>query len=157
MAGPWIPSILLVEDNPSDILMIGEAFVSAGFEVRMKSVWNGQEALEFLQRRGRHASATRPDIVLLDMNLPILSGREVLAAMAADGSLNTIPVVILTGSRFEGSAQQLYPADRSLFIVKPPGFRELVDVIRRVARFAASFREPPPYPLDFAHCTRDEP
>jgi len=134
-----VPRVLLAEDNPSDVTMLREAVASAGGALAIENVWNGQEALDYLRRRGRFCAAARPDVVLLDINLPVLSGREVLAEMAADDDLGAIPVVILTGSRFESGAQALYPADRCLFVVKPPHFRELVELVRRVASFAAPF------------------
>lgn len=143
MTASRVTKVLLAEDNPSDVRMLQEALVSAGVAMSLESVWNGQEALDYLRRRGRHADAPRPDVVVLDINLPILDGREVLAAMACDDELNTLPVVILTGSRFEGGARALYPAERCLFVVKPPHFRDLVDLVRRVAAFAAAFQPPP--------------
>jgi CheY-like chemotaxis protein len=138
-----VMNVLLAEDNPGDVRMLREAIVSAGVHLTLESAWSGQEALDHLRRRGRHATATRPDVVVLDINLPILNGREVLAAMAGDDELNTIPVVILTGSRFEGGAGDLYPADRCLFAVKPSHFGDLVELVRRIASFAAGFAASP--------------
>jgi CheY-like chemotaxis protein len=142
MSTPPAMKALLVEDNPSDVLMIRESLVSAGLALELAVVWNGQEALDYLRRSGGHAAAPRPDVVLLDINLPILSGREVLAAMAADSDLRTIPVVILTGSRFEEDVTALYSQERCLFLVKPFDFPAFVELTRRVTDFAASFRTP---------------
>jgi CheY-like chemotaxis protein len=140
MGLPGSLSVLLVEDNPSDILLLQEAIVSAGIAVDLAVARNGREALDVLRGPDSSGSRLRPDVVLLDVNLPILGGREVLAEMAADPGLNTIPVVISTGSRQESGLAALYPAGRCLFSVKPVAFREMVALVHRVAQFAGSFR-----------------
>jgi CheY-like chemotaxis protein len=133
--------VLLVEDNPSDVVMFREALASAGLAVDLDVSWNGQEALDRLRRHGGQPAAARPDLVVLDVNLPILSGRELLAEMVADDTLNSIPVVVLTGSRFEKESMAMYPEDRCLFIVKPFDFQSLVEIVRRVFGFASSCRD----------------
>jgi CheY-like chemotaxis protein len=131
--------ILLVEDNPSDVLFFQEAVASAGTTVELTVAWNGREALDLLGKPDASGSPLRPDVVVLDVNLPILGGREVLAAMAADPKLNTIPVVVTTGSRHEAGLVALYPEGRCLFFIKPVAFREMIDLVHRVERFAESF------------------
>lgn len=137
MKEPQSLRVLLVEDNPSDVVIFREAIATAGVAVDLQVAWNGQEALDRL--RSQEAGA-RPDAVVLDVNLPILSGREMLAQMAADADLNTIPVVILTGSRLENESRALYREDRCIFVVKPFDFPALVDVAHRIVEFAAPFR-----------------
>jgi CheY-like chemotaxis protein len=90
--------ILLVEDSPADVLITREAFTEARLLNDIHVVEDGVQALEFLRRQGRYASAPRPDLILLDLNLPRKNGREVLAEIKADNSLKTIPVIVLTTS-----------------------------------------------------------
>jgi CheY-like chemotaxis protein len=132
--------MLLVEDNPSDVLLFQEALAVAGVAVDLKVAWNGQEALNLLCGRGP-SGGVQTDVVVLDINLPILGGGEVLTAMAADPELSTIPVVITTGSRFESNYAALYTADRCLFKVKPVAFRDIVELVACAAQFALSHRD----------------
>jgi CheY-like chemotaxis protein len=133
-------AMLLVEDNPSDVLLFQEALAAAGAAVDLTVAWNGQEALNLLCGRDPSRPGLRPDVVVLDINLPILGGGEVLTAMATDPDLSTIPVVITTGSRFESHHAALYPADRCLFKVKPVSFTAMVEMVQCAEQFAVSHR-----------------
>lgn len=139
MTEPQPLRALLVEDNPSDVVIFREAIATAGLAVEVEVAWNGQEALDRLRNPG--AADARPDVVILDVNLPILSGREMLTQMGADDRLSAIPVVILTGSKFENECRAAYREDRCIFVVKPFDFPALVEVARRIVAFAAPFRD----------------
>src|ERR1700681_303417 len=93
--------VLLVEDNPGDVRLTQEAFRDANMSIRLHVASDGVEAMAFLRREGPHANAARPDLILLDLNLPKMDGREVLAQIKADGRLKNIPIVILTTSDTE--------------------------------------------------------
>jgi CheY-like chemotaxis protein len=126
--------IMLIEDDPSDVYLTREAFADYKLRNRLIVFGNGRHALDYL--RGRYPGSSLPDLILLDLNLPGLDGRDLLAELAADPLLGAIPVVILTGSRAEADilrARRLRVAD---FVVKPVDFGRLVDVVKRVEGLA---------------------
>ena len=128
--------ILLIEDDPGDVLLTREAFADNKVRNRLTVCGNGREALAYLRRRGPHADATLPDLILLDLSLPVLDGRDLLAEIARDPGLRDIPVVILTNSLAERDilqARQLRAAD---YVSKPVDFCRLVDVVKRIERLA---------------------
>lgn len=135
MSAPALET-LVVEDNPGDVLLLAEAVERAGLAARLHVVEDGREALAFLRRSGPHAAAPRPDLIVLDLNLPVMSGREVLAELAAAPELHEIPVAVLTTSRIEASICDGYPAGRCRYFVKPGDFFELVQIVCEIARFA---------------------
>ena len=111
--------VLLVEDSPGDVRLTQEAFRDANKSIHLHVVSDGVEAMAFLRREGAHAGATRPDLILLDLNLPKMDGREVLAQIKGDGSLKTIPTVILTTSESEADIVKSYQLQANCYLSKP--------------------------------------
>ena len=127
--------ILLVEDDPGDVLLIREAFEDNKVHNRLHVVPDGVEALTFLRQEGEHADAPRPDLVLLDLNLPRKDGREVLAEVKGDESLQHIPVVVLTTSKAEEDVLRSYKLHANAYVTKPVEFDRFIDVVRRIDEF----------------------
>ena len=127
--------ILLVEDSPSDIDLTIEALKEAKVRNRLSIVEDGVAAVEFLRRQGKHAGAPRPDLVLLDLNLPRKDGREVLAEIKSDPDLKTIPVVVLTTSRAEQDVLQAYKHHANCYITKPVDFEQFLHVVHHIESF----------------------
>ncbi|MEV4139812.1 response regulator [Dactylosporangium sp. NPDC049742] len=132
--------ILLVEDDPGDVLITREAFADHKVSNRLTVCADGADALRFLRREGAYATAPRPDIVLLDLNLPGVDGRTVLAAIHADPALNDIPVVVLTSSRAEEDFLRSHELRVDTYIAKPVDFASLMHVVRRIETFYISVR-----------------
>ena len=131
-------TILLVEDDPGDQELTRRAFEEGRILNRLEIVEDGQQALDYLRRRGAFADADRaprPDLVLLDLNLPRLDGREVLKAMRADADLRSIPVVVLTTSREEDDVAQTYDLGVNSFISKPLDMDEFVGLLRSLEQY----------------------
>ena len=127
--------ILLVEDNPGDVRLTQEIFKEGKLGNRLSVVTDGEEALAFLRRQGRYAAATRPDIILLDLNLPKKDGREVLAELKADPELKRIPVVILTTSKAEQDILRAYDLHANCYINKPVDLEEFLRVVKVIEEF----------------------
>jgi two-component system, chemotaxis family, response regulator Rcp1 len=127
--------ILLVEDNPGDVRLIKEALKEGKVWNNPHVVGDGEAALDFLFRRGQFAGAPRPDLVLLDLNLPRKDGRQVLSTIKADGDLRRIPVVILTTSKEEEDILRAYNLAANCYITKPVEFDQFLRVIRMVEEF----------------------
>lgn len=127
--------ILLVEDNPGDIRLTQMALSTAKVLNTMIVIEDGESAIEYLERRGRYATARRPDLILLDLNLPRLSGREVLARIKADDELKTIPVVILTTSENETDILDSYRHYANCYVTKPLDFAQFGKVVRTIEDF----------------------
>jgi CheY-like chemotaxis protein len=127
--------ILLVEDNPADILLTEEAFGEAHFLHRLHVARDGVEALSFLRRQGPHAHVPTPDVILLDLNMPRMGGLEVLDVLKADHALRNIPVVVLTTSRAESDIWRSYNLHANAYIPKPVTISEFVDVIKSFGSF----------------------
>lgn len=137
--------ILLVEDNPGDVELTREAFRDARIVNRIHEARDGDEAMEFLRHRGPHADAPRPDLVLLDLNLPRKDGREVLEEIKGDAELRRIPVVILTSSRAEADVRQSYDRYANCYITKPVDLEQFLQVVREIEEFwLAVVKLPPP-------------
>jgi CheY-like chemotaxis protein len=111
--------VLLVEDSPGDVRLTQEAFRDANPSVRLHVAADGVEAMEFLKREGAHADAPRPDLILLDLNLPRMDGREVLVRIKEDGALKAIPTVILTTSDSEADIVKSYELQTNCYLSKP--------------------------------------
>jgi two-component system response regulator len=127
--------ILLVEDSPTDVLMTVEAFKYAKVLNNLHVVENGVDALAFLRRQGAHAGAPRPDLILLDLNLPRKDGREVLADIKADPELKIIPVVVLTTSKAEEDVVKAYGLHANCYVTKPVDFASFAEVVRSIEQF----------------------
>ena len=124
--------ILLVEDSPSDAEFTVEALKEAKVRNHLNVVEDGVQAMEFLRRQGQFAQAPRPDLIMLDLNLPRKDGREVLAELKADDTLKTIPVVVLTTSRAEQDVLRAYQLHANCYITKPVDFQQFLNVVRSI-------------------------
>lgn len=127
--------VLLVEDNPGDVRLTCEAFRSAGMEVPLHVASDGVEAMAFLRREGEFARAPRPDLVLLDLNLPKMDGREVLAQIKQDKNLRTIPTVILTTSEAGSDILRSYELQANCYLSKPQQLDDFEALVRCVNDF----------------------
>lgn len=127
--------ILMVEDSPSDVLITREALLGSKLINEMHVVEDGVEAMAFLRRQGNYAQASRPDLVLLDWNLPRKSGKEVLAEIKSDEQLKLIPVVILTSSKAEEDVLKAYGLHANAYITKPVSFQSFVDLVGTLGQF----------------------
>jgi chemotaxis family two-component system response regulator Rcp1 len=130
-----VVEILLVEDNEGDVRLTREALKEGRIRNRLSVVGDGEQALAFLRREGTYAEAPRPDLILLDLNLPRLDGREVLAEIKNDANLKSIPVVVLTSSRTEQDLLRAYDLHANCFITKPVEFEQFIDVVRSIEDF----------------------
>jgi two-component system, chemotaxis family, response regulator Rcp1 len=127
--------LLLVEDNPGDVRLTEELFRRVNDSVRLHVAADGVEAMEFLRREGAYARVPRPVLILLDLNLPKLDGREVLRLIKADEQLKTIPVLILAMSDAPGDVRNSYQAQANCYLKKPFSVEEFQDLILAVDRF----------------------
>ncbi|HMI52213.1 MAG TPA: response regulator [Candidatus Saccharimonadales bacterium] len=127
--------VLLVEDSPGDVRLTQEAFKDAKVHINLHVATDGAEAMAFLKREGAHANATRPDLILLDLNLPKKDGREVLAELKENPILKTIPVVILTTSASETDIQGSYQNHANCFVTKPVNLEGFLKVVRSIDSF----------------------
>ena len=127
--------ILLVEDNPGDVELTREALHDSKVHMRLSVASDGVEALAFLAREGPHADAPRPDLILLDLNLPKKDGRAVLGEIKADPALSSIPVVVLTSSEAERDIAHAYALHANCFVTKPIGLDQFVEIVRSIEQF----------------------
>lgn len=132
---PGPVEILLVEDSPSDAELTVEALREAKVRNHLNVVEDGVEAMRFLRREGDYALAPRPDLIMLDLNLPRKDGREVLAELKADPLLKTIPVVVLTTSRAEQDVLRAYDLHANCYVTKPVDFEQFLQVVRSIESF----------------------
>ena len=135
MAGRGAPEpvVLLVEDDPGDVMMISEAFEESKQCGELYAVGDGEQALNFLRRAGGFTNAPRPGLILLDLSLPGRDGLEILAEVKTDADLLTIPVVVLTSSRSPKDIQRCYSLHANAYVTKPKDFDGMSEVIRRIA------------------------
>ncbi|MCC5845483.1 MAG: response regulator [Verrucomicrobia bacterium] len=127
--------VLLVEDNPGDVRLAREALKEGKLHVRLHVVSDGEAACDYLFQRGRYEDARRPDLILLDLNLPLKNGQEVLKEIKADDSLKIIPVVVLTTSEAEEDVMQSYSLHANCFVSKPLGLGEFQKVVKSIEQF----------------------
>jgi two-component system, chemotaxis family, response regulator Rcp1 len=127
--------ILLIEDNAADVRLTKEALQEGKVRNNLTVARDGEEALEMLRQLGPHAGAARPDLILLDLNLPRKDGREVLATLKADPSLKHIPVVVLTTSSAEVDILKSYQLHANCYITKPVDLEQFVNVVRSIDEF----------------------
>ena len=126
------PLVLLVEDDPGDVMMITEAFEESKQPGELYTVGDGGQALSFLRRAGGFTAAPRPGLILLDLSLPGRDGLEILAEVKTDGDLLTIPVVVLTSSRSPKDIQRCYSLHANAYVTKPKDFDGMSEVIRKI-------------------------
>ncbi|MET8086127.1 response regulator [Micromonospora sp. NPDC049275] len=127
--------ILVVDDDPGDVLMIEEALADSDVEKIIDVVSDGEEAMEFLRAEGRHVQARRPDVILLDLNMPRMDGRQVLGAVKQDEDLRTIPIVVLTTSNADTDIVGSYTLQANAYVTKPIDLDDFNDVVRRIDEF----------------------
>ncbi|WP_447035077.1 response regulator [Streptomyces sp. DSM 118878] len=127
--------VLLVEDDPGDELMTREAFEDNKIGNTLHVVRDGEEALDFLYRRGEHTEAPRPDLILLDLNLPKYDGRQVLEQIKSDADLTDIPVVVLTTSAAEEDILRSYKLHANAYVTKPVDLDQFIAAVRRIDDF----------------------
>jgi CheY-like chemotaxis protein len=130
--------VLLVEDDPGDVLLIREAFEFNKVHNNLNVVSDGEQALAYLRREGAYEGVNRPDLVLLDLNLPRKDGREVLGEVKADQDLRTIPVVVLTTSEAEEDVLKSYQLHANAYVTKPVDFERFVSIVRQIDDFFVS-------------------
>jgi len=130
--------VLLVEDDPGDVLLIREAFEFNKVHNNLNVVSDGEQALSYLRREGEWSDALRPDLVLLDLNLPRKDGREVLAEAKSDPSIRAIPIVVLTTSEAEEDVLKSYELHANAYVTKPVDFERFVSIVRQIDDFFVS-------------------
>jgi chemotaxis family two-component system response regulator Rcp1 len=130
-----IKTVLLAEDSPGDVRLTQEAFRDANRSIQLQVVSDGVEAMAFLRREGDYINAPRPDLILLDLNLPKMDGREVLAQIKQDDDLRTIPTVILTTSDAEADIVKSYQLQANCYLTKPVQFDEFASLVRSINDF----------------------
>ncbi len=136
--------ILLVEDNPGDIDLTKEALKDCKLANKLSTVLDGEQAMAFLRKEGDYADVDRPDLILLDLNLPRKGGQEVLAEVRADESLKLIPIVILTASKAEKDIVQSYDLKCNCYVTKPIDFDQFKQVVEAIDEFWFSIVKLPP-------------
>jgi two-component system, chemotaxis family, response regulator Rcp1 len=127
--------ILLVEDSPGDVRLTREAFKDAKVHINLHVASDGAEAMDFLHREGKHANALRPDLILLDLNLPKKDGREVLQEIKESPTLKSIPVVVLTTSSSDADILRSYKLHANCYITKPVGLNGFLEVVKSIDNF----------------------
>jgi two-component system response regulator len=127
--------VLLVEDSPGDVRLTREAFKDAKVHINLSVASDGAEAIAFLEHEGKYADAPRPDLILLDLNLPKKDGREVLAEIKESPTLMSIPVVVLTTSASEADILRSYRLHANCYITKPVGLEGFLDVVKSIDSF----------------------
>jgi len=149
--------ILLIEDSPSDTELTVEALKEAKVRNCLSVVEDGVQALEFLRRQGIYADAARPDLILLDLNLPRKDGREVLAEIKSDPDLKTIPVIVLTTSRADQDISRAYELNANCYITKPVDFEKFLKVIHSIETYWLLIVTLPPKPVVLAPSSQTHP
>lgn len=127
--------VLLVEDSPGDVRLTQEAFREANIDIKLHVAPDGVEAMEFLRREGSHGNAPRPDLILLDLNLPRMDGREALALIKADDELKSIPTVILTTSEAEADIVKSYQLQANCYLSKPVQLDVFETLVKSINEF----------------------
>ena len=128
-------NLLLVEDNPADVRLTEEALKEGSISVSLSVASDGVEAVDFVFRRGKYANAPRPDLILLDLNLPRKSGREVLSEIKGDPDLKRIPILVMTTSTAEQDVARAYSLNANCYIAKPLELAEFIGVVQSIEDF----------------------
>lgn len=127
--------VFLVEDNKADIRLIEEALKNSSIDYQLVTVRNGVDAMAYLRQEEPYADAPRPNLIILDLNLPKKDGREVLVEIKSDNNLKRIPVIVLTTSRNEDDVQQSYDLNANCFITKSRNLSQLFTIVKRIEEF----------------------
>jgi chemotaxis family two-component system response regulator Rcp1 len=127
--------VLLVEDNPADADLTRECFATSTFPVELSVSPNGTDAYDFIRKRGSHVSADTPDLILLDLNLPGIDGRQILSELKRDSELRRIPVTILTSSTADRDVTESYNIGANCYMVKPLDFKSFQAIVRTIENF----------------------
>lgn len=135
--------VLLVEDNPGDVRLTREALSEGGRQIRLNVVNDGLEAMRYLRREGAYSGAGRPNLILLDLNLPKKDGREVLSEIKADKDLRLIPVVVMTTSDAPPDIRRAYDLHANCYVTKPADFGDFVTLVRSIETFWLSVAKVP--------------
>jgi len=133
--GERLMEILLVDDNPGDLRLAAEALKEVNVQARLHTAKDGMEAMAFLRRRGKYVNAPRPDLILLDLNMPRMNGRQVLAEIKEDSVLKHIPVVVLTGSRELDDMVKTYDLHANSYVTKPADFEQFIVMLNSITSF----------------------
>jgi len=139
-------NILLVEDDPGDVVLVREALAERALPVRLEVVGDGVEAMSYVRAEDGYASRSMPDLILLDLNLPRKSGTEVLAEIKADAALCTIPVIVLTTSKADADVLAAYREHANAYVTKPSDFARFREIVQRIDEFYAGVVRLPPHP-----------
>ncbi len=143
MEGPSPVVMLLAEDNPADVVFFNEAVEDSRTPAKVYVVGNGADVLRFVQREEPFSDAPRPEVIVLDLNLPVRNGNDVLVDLMNEPLLGTIPVAILTTSTSEKHVCRTYSPGRCLYFVKTDEFAKLKDIVREIADYARKLKDPP--------------
>jgi len=127
--------LLLIEDNSGDILLTKEAFEEIEFSENLSVVTDGEMAIDFLYKQGRYQNAPSPDLIILDLNIPRIDGRELLAKIKTDPGLKKIPVLVLSTSKSERDIKQCYELQANCYLIKPVDFEEFLEIVRFIRDF----------------------
>ena len=136
--------MLLAEDNPADVVFFNEAVADSHTPARIYVVGNGADVLRFVQRQEPFTDAPRPEVIVLDLNLPVRNGKDVLVDLMKQPLLRTIPVAILTTSTSEKHVCGAYSPGRCVYFVKTDEFAKLKDIVREIAAYARNLKDSPP-------------
>jgi CheY-like chemotaxis protein len=136
--------ILLAEDNPGDVRLTREALKDARVSNNLSVVADGVETMAFLRHEGRYADAPQPNLILLDLNMPHMDGRQVLATIKADDDLRRIPVVVLSTSQDRQDIQRAYALQANCYVTKPADYEDFVNVVKSVEEYWAAVAQLPP-------------
>lgn len=140
-----VVEVLLVEDDPGDVLITREAFAESVLDCELAVVGDGEAALEYLHQRGEYSSVELPSLILLDLNLPKISGREVLAEIKSDPRLATIPVIVLSTSDADDDVRRTYQLHANAYVTKPVDYDRFHQVVRSIDDFFLSVVRLPPH------------
>jgi len=135
--------ILLAEDNPGDVRLTREALRDTSISYHLHVVPDGVEALTFLRRQGPYTAAPKPDLIMLDLNMPRMDGRRVLALLKSDANLRSIPIVILSSSQNEADIQAAYELQANCYITKPTDLDQFINIVKEIEEFWAITAELP--------------
>lgn len=127
--------MLLVEDNPAEACLTEEAFKESGVSHEMSTVSDGEAAMNFLRKMGDYDGKARPDLILLDLNLPRMNGHEVLKEIKSDPELKSIPVIVVTNSNAASDIEAVYRSHGNCYLVKPPELSEFFDMVKHLVEF----------------------